>query len=99
MHLSQFVEPIAKVLFQAPSQADYLVFDFCDISRINSGGGIKNELGFQLANRTRYHKAYASAQTHAKRSELGMWAGSFVEPWRYRECVKIGGGISACSDI
>ena len=42
---------------------------------------------------------YASAQSQARRAELGMWAGSFAEPWRYRECVKIGGGISACSDI
>jgi endonuclease YncB( thermonuclease family) len=41
---------------------------------------------------------YADAQSEAKRGQLGMWAGSFVAPWRYRECRRSGGSIVSCSD-
>jgi endonuclease YncB( thermonuclease family) len=37
-------------------------------------------------------------RTKASRSEHGMWAGSFVEPWRFRECVRLGGRPAQCSD-
>jgi endonuclease YncB( thermonuclease family) len=42
---------------------------------------------------------YFSAQNEAKNVERGIWAGSFVEPWRDRSCVKAGGAISDCSDL
>jgi endonuclease YncB( thermonuclease family) len=42
---------------------------------------------------------YFSAQNEAKNVERGIWAGSFVEPWRYRACIKSGGAISDCSDL
>ncbi|WP_315720139.1 MULTISPECIES: thermonuclease family protein [unclassified Bradyrhizobium] len=41
---------------------------------------------------------YAEQQRAAEKAERGMWAGSFVEPWRYRECVRAGGRPAACSD-
>jgi endonuclease YncB( thermonuclease family) len=41
---------------------------------------------------------YSSAPDEARRSEHGMWAGSFVEPWRFRECVRLGGRPAQCSD-
>jgi endonuclease YncB( thermonuclease family) len=35
--------------------------------------------------------AYAPAQSEAKRADLGIWNGSFQEPWRYRACRRLGG--------
>ncbi|WP_370102722.1 thermonuclease family protein [Bradyrhizobium yuanmingense] len=44
------------------------------------------------------HGYYAAAQDEARRGERGMWAGSFIEPWRFRNCVRLGGRIASCSD-
>lgn len=41
---------------------------------------------------------YASAQRDANRSGRGMWAGSYVEPWLYRACIRAGGTPTKCSD-
>ena len=41
---------------------------------------------------------YASAQREADRSGRGMWAGSYVEPWLFRACIKAGGTPTSCSD-
>jgi len=42
---------------------------------------------------------YAEAQQEAQRKERGMWAGSFVKPWRFRACLRnSGAGASKCSD-
>ncbi|WP_445216974.1 thermonuclease family protein [Bradyrhizobium sp. Pa8] len=41
---------------------------------------------------------YAEAQQRAERASAGMWAGSFVEPWRYRACTRAGERPSECSD-
>ncbi|WP_333939159.1 thermonuclease family protein [Bradyrhizobium sp. CCBAU 11386] len=47
----------------------------------------------------RYSKGkYASAQHDAERSGRGIWAGSFVEPWLYRSCIRVGGQPAVCSD-
>jgi endonuclease YncB( thermonuclease family) len=47
----------------------------------------------------RYSKGkYASAQRNAERARRGIWAGSFVEPWLYRVCIRAGGRSAACSD-
>jgi endonuclease YncB( thermonuclease family) len=48
----------------------------------------------------RYSKGdYASAQREAEQHERGIWAGSHVEPWRYRACIRRGRGRTlACSD-
>lgn len=37
-------------------------------------------------------------QGDADRSGRGMWAGSYVEPWLYRACIRSGGTPSNCSD-
>lgn len=41
---------------------------------------------------------YEDAQRSAEKAGRGIWAGSFVEPWQYRACVKAGGRPAACSD-
>lgn len=41
---------------------------------------------------------YAAAQDEAKHAERGIWSGSFVEPWRYRQCMRSGGKPASCSD-
>jgi endonuclease YncB( thermonuclease family) len=44
------------------------------------------------------HGRYAAAQDEARGHERGIWSGSYVEPWRFRECIKLGGRPAACSD-
>jgi endonuclease YncB( thermonuclease family) len=41
---------------------------------------------------------YYLAQQNAKKAERGLWAGSYVEPWLYRACMRQGGRQSECSD-
>ena len=41
---------------------------------------------------------YAPAQREADRSGRGMWAGSYVEPWLFRVCIRLGGTPTSCSD-
>lgn len=41
---------------------------------------------------------YAAAQQSAERGARGIWSGSFVEPWRYRACIRAGGRPQPCSD-
>jgi endonuclease YncB( thermonuclease family) len=43
-------------------------------------------------------RKYGSAQGDAERAGRGMWAGSFVEPWLFRICVRASGSPSNCSD-
>jgi endonuclease YncB( thermonuclease family) len=41
---------------------------------------------------------YATAQRQAESASRGMWAGSYVEPWQYRSCIRAGGHPADCSD-
>jgi endonuclease YncB( thermonuclease family) len=43
---------------------------------------------------------YAAAQREADANQRGMWSGSFVEPWKYRACIRAGGNnsLARCSD-
>src|SRR5215469_15221586 len=41
---------------------------------------------------------YAAAERDADRSGRGMWAGSYVEPWLFRKCLRAGGSPTNCSD-
>jgi endonuclease YncB( thermonuclease family) len=41
---------------------------------------------------------YDGAQRDAERAGRGIWKGSYVEPWRYRACIRANGKPSACSD-
>jgi endonuclease YncB( thermonuclease family) len=41
---------------------------------------------------------YDAAQRDAEHSGRGMWAGSYVEPWLYRACIRANGRPTDCSD-
>jgi endonuclease YncB( thermonuclease family) len=41
---------------------------------------------------------FDSVQREAMHAGRGMWAGSYVEPWLYRVCIRAGGSPSNCSD-
>jgi endonuclease YncB( thermonuclease family) len=41
---------------------------------------------------------YGAAQRDAERAGRGIWAGSYVAPWRYRACISQGGTPVGCSD-
>jgi endonuclease YncB( thermonuclease family) len=43
-------------------------------------------------------RKYDDAQREAEHAGRGMWAGSYVEPWLYRVCIRAGGSPSNCSD-
>jgi endonuclease YncB( thermonuclease family) len=44
------------------------------------------------------HGRYSGPQHDAERAGRGVWAGSYVEPWLYRACVRAGGRPGGCSD-
>lgn len=41
---------------------------------------------------------YDDVQREAEHAGRGMWAGSYVEPWLYRACIRRGGRPGGCSD-
>lgn len=41
---------------------------------------------------------YAAAQRDAEHAGRGIWAGSYVEPWLYRACMRANGWLADCSD-
>jgi len=41
---------------------------------------------------------YDGAQRNAEHAGRGMWAGSYVEPWLFRACIRQGGRPGDCSD-
>ena len=41
---------------------------------------------------------YEAVERAADRAGRGMWAGSYVEPWLFRACVRLGGRPAGCSD-
>jgi endonuclease YncB( thermonuclease family) len=43
-------------------------------------------------------RKYDEAQHEAEHAGRGMWAGSYVEPWLYRVCIRASGSPSNCSD-
>jgi len=42
--------------------------------------------------------AHSTDQAAATSKGAGIWAGSYIEPWKYRDCVRSGGRPLACSD-
>jgi endonuclease YncB( thermonuclease family) len=42
--------------------------------------------------------AYATDQAAAAGKGAGMFAGSYIEPWAYRACIRSGGRPQPCSD-
>lgn len=63
------------------------------IARCSVKGADVNELlvkeGWALAYR-RYSKDYVRAEEHAKRNNIGLWQGNFVEPWKWRRGERLG---------
>jgi endonuclease YncB( thermonuclease family) len=43
-------------------------------------------------------RKYDDVQREAEHAGRGMWAGSYVEPWLYRACIRRGGRPGGCSD-
>jgi endonuclease YncB( thermonuclease family) len=43
-------------------------------------------------------RKYDDVQREAEQAGRGMWAGSYVEPWLYRVCIRASGTPSECSD-
>ncbi len=41
---------------------------------------------------------YAASQRDAEHAGRGIWAGSYVEPWLYRACIRANGRQADCSD-
>jgi endonuclease YncB( thermonuclease family) len=41
---------------------------------------------------------FETIQREAEQAGRGMWAGSYVEPWLYRVCIRAGGSPGNCSD-
>ena len=41
---------------------------------------------------------YRTIQQMAQKASRGIWKGSYVEPWRFRVCVRAGGKPADCSD-
>jgi endonuclease YncB( thermonuclease family) len=41
---------------------------------------------------------FDTIQREAEHAGRGMWAGSYVEPWLYRVCIRAGGSPGNCSD-
>ncbi|WP_029582922.1 thermonuclease family protein [Bradyrhizobium sp. URHD0069] len=41
---------------------------------------------------------FATIQREAEHAGRGKWAGSYVEPWLYRVCIRAGGSPSNCSN-
>jgi endonuclease YncB( thermonuclease family) len=41
---------------------------------------------------------FDAIQREAEHAGLGIWTGSYVEPWLYRVCVRGGGSPANCSD-
>ncbi len=43
-------------------------------------------------------RKYDATQREAEQAGRGMWKGSYVKPWLYRVCVRVGGSPANCSD-
>ena len=41
---------------------------------------------------------FGDAQRAAEHAGRGIWAGSYIEPWLYRACIRQGGRPAVCSD-
>jgi endonuclease YncB( thermonuclease family) len=69
----------------------------CDVDGVDlAAWEVKNGLALDwpLYSRGRYD----TDQRAAENAGLGMWRGSYVEPWLYRACTRAGGKPVACSD-
>jgi hypothetical protein len=57
---------------------------------------VRNGLAFDWPQYSK--RKYDAAQRDAEHAGRGIWAGSYVEPWLYRACIRAGGNAVGCSD-
>jgi endonuclease YncB( thermonuclease family) len=69
----------------------------CSVSGVDLGDWlVRNGLALDWP---QYSKGkYDDAQRQAEHAGRGMWAGSYVEPWLYRVCIRASGTPANCSD-
>jgi endonuclease YncB( thermonuclease family) len=69
----------------------------CSVASVDLGEWlVRNGLALDWP---RYSKGkYGSTQRDADGAGRGMWAGSYVEPWLFRGCIRAGGTPTNCSD-
>jgi endonuclease YncB( thermonuclease family) len=69
----------------------------CRVGKVDLGDWLVGN-GFAL-DWSQYSKdRYGDAQRNAEYAGRGIWAGSYVEPWLYRACIRAGGKPDDCSD-
>ena len=69
----------------------------CSVGDIDLGEWLaRNGLALDWPQYSR--QKYDPAQREAEHAGRGMWAGSYVEPWLYRVCIRAGGSPGNCSD-
>jgi endonuclease YncB( thermonuclease family) len=69
----------------------------CFVSRIDLGEWlVRNGLALDWPQYSRGQ--YGTAQHAADHAGRGIWAGSYVAPWLYRACIRLGGLPASCSD-
>jgi endonuclease YncB( thermonuclease family) len=69
----------------------------CDVAGIDIAGWLVGK-GLALDWPRYSNGRYAVQQRQAGSAGVGIWSGSFVEPWQYRTCIRAGGNPTACSD-
>jgi endonuclease YncB( thermonuclease family) len=69
----------------------------CSVSGVDLGEWfVRNGLALDWP---QYSKGkFDAIQREAEHAGRGMWAGSYVEPWLYRVCIRAGGRPVECSD-
>jgi endonuclease YncB( thermonuclease family) len=69
----------------------------CSVDGVDLGEWlVRNGLGLDWP---QYSKGkFDAVQRDAEHAGRGIWAGSYVEPWLYRACVRAGGRPPECSD-
>jgi endonuclease YncB( thermonuclease family) len=69
----------------------------CAVERVDLGDWlVRNGLALDWP---QYSKGkYDVAQRDAEHAGRGIWAGSYIEPWQYRACIRANGRPADCSD-
>jgi len=69
----------------------------CSVGGVDLGGWlVSNGLALDWPQYSR--GSYGNVQSNAEQAGRGLWAGSYVEPWLYRVCIRAGGNPENCSD-
>jgi endonuclease YncB( thermonuclease family) len=69
----------------------------CSVDGVDLGEWlVRNGLAFDWPQYSK--RKYDAAQRDAEHAGRGIWAGSYVEPWLYRACIRANGRRADCSD-